>query len=645
MAAIWGILSHSESNIQPELSVSMKKRMEKYKIDRIDDLLSDKFYFACGHQYFTPEAVHEILPYHDKERNIFFTADCILDNRPELMQELHITDADIPDGLLSYHAYLTWGERFVEHLLGAFSFAIYVPDTDTFLLYTDHVGNRCINYSLQGQTLYFCTTNDLFKECFSSEQLKLSEKWITACESEPSACMLAFPGLTPFEEVFQLKAAHYIKYTNGKLSEIQYWKPQKCKKIHYQEEQQYKDLVVQTFRKCVEDLLRPGTQIAANLSSGLDSTSIVSIAAPFLEKRGEILHTYTSIPDETHDYESDAYFVPDESSAVKKTVACFPNIKSHFIDCKGENALTHLKKFVEEYDLPIKSAINLSWIYQVNHDAHARGCTIQLTGQMGNGTLSYGDILSLTYHQMRTFHLIQAKQSICDFLKKNHVPKKYFLHTFYSTWKEKCCDYFGISSTYKNGNVRDNLIKKYHIKYQNQKLFHSCGNGSLLTDSQRRNNICSQITFQQIGLYNTISSLLHGIIERDPTKDKRMIELCLALPITCFVSHGIERYLVRGYLADILPEHITTDTAHRGLQGGDYMYRLARSWEQDRLNILKTINNPQLSAYLKQDKINEMITFCKTHKQLNPKCDSKPIIYLLYTVSLSYYLSNYDHPS
>lgn len=72
MAAIWGILSHSESNIQPELSVSMKKRMGKYKIDRIDDLLSDKFYFACGHQYFTPEAVHEILPYHDKERNIFF---------------------------------------------------------------------------------------------------------------------------------------------------------------------------------------------------------------------------------------------------------------------------------------------------------------------------------------------------------------------------------------------------------------------------------------------------------------------------------------------------------------------------------------------------------------------------------------------
>ena len=58
MAAIWGILSHSESNIQPELSVSMKKRMGKYKIDRIDDLLSDKFYFACNllsiHQFNNP---------------------------------------------------------------------------------------------------------------------------------------------------------------------------------------------------------------------------------------------------------------------------------------------------------------------------------------------------------------------------------------------------------------------------------------------------------------------------------------------------------------------------------------------------------------------------------------------------------------
>ena len=92
------------------------------------------------------------------EDKIAIITDSCADLRPELVQELHITDADIPDGLLSYHAYLTWGERFVEHLLGAFSFAIYVPDTDTFLLYTDHVGNRCINYSLQGQTLYFCTT-------------------------------------------------------------------------------------------------------------------------------------------------------------------------------------------------------------------------------------------------------------------------------------------------------------------------------------------------------------------------------------------------------------------------------------------------------------------------------------------------------
>ncbi len=32
MAAIWGILSHSESNIQPELSVSMKKEWENIKL-------------------------------------------------------------------------------------------------------------------------------------------------------------------------------------------------------------------------------------------------------------------------------------------------------------------------------------------------------------------------------------------------------------------------------------------------------------------------------------------------------------------------------------------------------------------------------------------------------------------------------------
>ncbi|MCI5822868.1 MAG: asparagine synthase-related protein [Lachnospiraceae bacterium] len=639
MSAIWGLLSQNKDTIQPELTLSMKQRMSKFKIDRIDDLIEDKLYFACGHQYLTPESLHEILPYHDTKHNIYFTADCIIDNRSELLDKLQVTDSNISDGMLSYQAYLTWGERFVDHLLGAFSFAIFDKEKDTFLLYADHVGNRTINYSLQEHTLYFCTTYDLFKESFSPQQLQLSKKWITACEAEPSACMILFPGLTPFENVFQVKAAHYIKYTNGTLSEIQYWNPKKSKTILFKQENQYKELVTRTFKKCVEDLLRPGVHVAANLSSGLDSTSVVSIAAPFLEKRGETLHTYTSIPDGQYDYKFDDYYVPDESAAVRKTVACFPNIKSHFIDCKGENALTHMKQYVEEYDIPLKSSVNLNWIYKINQDARAKGCTIQLTGQTGNATISFGDILTLTYEQIRTLHFGQAKKSAYDFIKKNHIPKKYFLHIFSTTWLDKMKEYIAISGKHDQSMVNSVLLKKYHIKENSHKMLLTYGNGSMLTNRQRRNVICSQITFQQIGIYNTMSSLINGIIERDPTKDKRMIELCIALPMRCFVSHGTERYLVRGYLSDIVPKHIISDINHRGLQSGDYLQRLERNWDNDRLIVIEALNNPLLSQYIKQEKIDEMINFCKTNKLVCDKTNDNLIIYILYTISLSYFLS------
>lgn len=43
--------------------------------------------------------------------------------------------------------------------------------------------------------IFDTTLQACLKESFSSDQLKLSEKWITACESEPSACMLAFQDL------------------------------------------------------------------------------------------------------------------------------------------------------------------------------------------------------------------------------------------------------------------------------------------------------------------------------------------------------------------------------------------------------------------------------------------------------------------
>ena len=63
---------------------------------------------GCGIQYITGESVLEQLPYADEENGTDITADCILDNRRELLQKLELSDSGMPDGDIIRAAYRKW---------------------------------------------------------------------------------------------------------------------------------------------------------------------------------------------------------------------------------------------------------------------------------------------------------------------------------------------------------------------------------------------------------------------------------------------------------------------------------------------------------------------------------------------------------
>lgn len=639
MSAIWGIVCIEDGKIDSDIDNTMRNVMGRYKIDRIESIVDDGVYFACGHQYFTPEAESEKLPYYDESRGIYFTADCMIDNRTELLEELGLSDTSVPDGRLCYLAYLKWGENFVTHLIGIFACAIYDLSNKQLLLYTDHMGSRCINYYCYADMIMFSTSYDLFLNALPQGQLTLSEQWIVGCESEPSACMVLFPGLTPYEGVYQLQAGTYIKCRDGKVKQISYWNPTNIKERKGLSDSEYKKLFVDTFTECVRSLLRPGVKVAATLSGGLDSSSVVSIAAPILEDRGEILHTYTSVPDYEVDVGLSEYFVPDESAAVLRTAGYFSNINCHFVDCKDESALTRLERLVHEYGFPIKSAINMMWLDEVSKQAKGQGCSVILSGQHGNSTISYGDIFSLAYQLVRSLHPLRAKKAVGEFLCINGLHKRNFVNMLRNEMKEKICIALGIdpSSDGKNIYVKKELQSKYHIRQQRMKNARKSGSGLMNTRAQQRRLPFQRDELQQLGLYNTMDSLLNGIVERDPTRDKRIIELCISLPTSCYVSGRFERNLVRGYLEGIVPEHIRTDIRHRGMQGADYVMRINRTWAANRQMVYKALTNEKLKLYLDETKLLEMLKKCENTEHFE-KEDGQLIIYMLYTVALGLFL-------
>lgn len=144
---------------------------------------------------------------------------------------------------------------------------------------------------------------------------------------------------------------------------------------------------------------------------------------------------------------------------------------------------------------------------------------------------------------------------------------------------------------------------------------------------------------QHLGLYDTKLGLMHGIVLRDPTKDKRIIELCMALPMECFVNHGIERRMVREYMEGIIPKEIREDVNRRGLQSADFVFRLNKQWSLYKEEIFKLLENESLYAVLDKEKLQQLVKEIKKQEQLP---DTKTAQDVTVLQSLSLFFKQYE---
>lgn len=126
------------------------------------------------------------------------------------------------------------------------------------------------------------------------------------------------------------------------------------------------------------------------------------------------------------------------------------------------------------------------------------------------------------------------------------------------------------------------------------------------TEEQQRNFLFQPVQLAQMALYDTYFSLIYGVLLRDPTKDKRMIELCLSLPIECYVHNGIERRLVREYLQGVVPDVILRQVRRRGVQSADYAERVVKNWKQNKERVCQALRKPCLAAYLEESKLQSL---------------------------------------
>lgn len=599
MSAIYGMYHWGQEGFIP-VQAKMEEPLHQYKIDKFASETVGNVEFGCGVQYFTQESEREVLPYYDKKRGIFLTADVVLDNRKELREQLGLPHPNVPDGVLVLASYAKWGEEFVKLLRGVFAIAIYDRNKQCLFLYTDHTGSRAINYYNGKDGFLFGTVvSSILKVC---PDISYDEKWMTACEAAQTPDMEIFPEITPYEGVFQLEAGMYLKVSEHSFEKKEYWNPKYRKEPIIFNDAQCKEMFLETFSECVKDVLRSRKNTAATVSSGLDSTSVASLAAGYLERQGKKLYSFTSVPEketEIKDYSA----IIDESWGAHILAETYTNIEAQMVPCEGMDGFTKLERLVKQLEIPTKSAPNLMWLDEIYRLAAEKDCKILLKGQYGNATISYGKILGNIRYQLTHWHFIRAYKEMKAFGKVNGIPRKKILKNFWKELlRERKKEEF-LADSY----MKKELLQKYQINSVVNQLVKKSGGSMIDTQIQMRNFQFDRINLAQLGWYDTKFSLLYGILVRDPTKDKRMIELCMNLPVECYVHNGVERRLVREYMRGIVPDTILNQVRRRGVQSADYVERVMRNWDKIGKDVLEKLSLQALFLYLDKDRVDALI--------------------------------------
>ena len=225
-------------------------------------------YFAF---HVTKESRREAQPLVTQSGHVI-TWDGLLDNRHELTKEIGLANSDdYTDLQIVAAAWARWGTNSFAKLLGDWALTIWEPSEQTLFLARDFIGTRHLYYRVSQDHVAWSTVLDPLV-VLAGCSFQLDEDYVAGWLSH-------FPAahLTPFVGVSAVLPASYVQIRNGKIRTTKYWDfPRHT--IDYQTDREYEEHFRTLLATSVQRRLRSDAPILAELSGGMDSSSIVCVA-------------------------------------------------------------------------------------------------------------------------------------------------------------------------------------------------------------------------------------------------------------------------------------------------------------------------------------------------------------------------------
>jgi asparagine synthase (glutamine-hydrolysing) len=497
-----------------------------------------------------------------------------LDNRAALLDIFKVSASDAPqlsDGHLVSLAFDRWGEELCAHLQGDWAMAAWDVRKRCLLLARDACGNA---------TLYYYEGKGFIAFASSLKALLA----IPGVVREPDRLRLAQvlvswqhnAELTAYKGFRRLVWSHAMTVgPDGQTRTWRHWLPEGRDILVYRRDEEYVEAFLEHYTRAVQSCLRTQKQVAATLSGGRDSGSVVVLAAPLLASQNRSLTAYTSVPCLPPDGASEQNLGNEWEMAHATAVMAGANVQHLPIDAANYGVIQGIEYLLDIHDGPSHGAGNHYWLQAIMEAASRNGAGAILTGQMGNATVSWSGngsalLALLQGYPATAFRLfLHADPNPWRTLKRQ-VLKPLFtpgLRAFRRFKTPRSRPWQAYSAL--NIHMASELDIDGRMR--------AAGHDPTFTFSPLED--IHRLFFRPYmgigaGIWSEMAAR-HSFSYLDPTANQFLVEFLLRVPDDQFYQRGQSSFLMRRAFLNRLPAQVLNGL-RKGLQGADLGHRILR---------------------------------------------------------------------
>ncbi len=510
---------------------------------------------GMGHNllWTTPESIRERQPVRHGPARLVLVADARIDNRDELLSTFSISGQDrknISDSRLILAAYLRWGEKCPRYLIGDFAFVVWDAARNRLFCARDPLGIRPLYYVHNTQCFAFASE---IKALLALEgiEAKINEGMVADYLLRIARDTVS----TFYKDIYRLPPGHSLLVAGRRQKMTEYWSALEVPSFRFVDEHEYTEAFRSIFTEAVSCRLRSAFPVGSSLSGGLDSSSIACTAAEIYKRQntGHRLHTFSAVfPSLTgRDLE-----LIDERRHIEAVLFHYQFIP-HWIRADRLSPLANLRTTVHQMDEPVFGP-NL-YIHQGLFEAARKGgVRIFLDGIDGDSVVSYGyeRLPEMVYagrwrqlwHEARCIKEVHQSRISTTRLAWRYglkpavqplLPR--FLAAFFERGATQWQNRFPLEPHFAEQIQADQRLKTGEMELTARDAA-----------QHHRESLRAPALPAILEMANKAAAL-HGLEDRYPFLDRRLVEFCLGMPPEQKLLHGWSRIVLRRAMMNILP--------------------------------------------------------------------------------------------